>query len=62
MELLINYCREEEHSAATKPTKLCLFLKSFYSPVRSRGVNLQDNCRYFSSLTFLMSLPSVEVR
>lgn len=34
MELLINYCRKEEHSAYTKPTELCLSLKSFYSPVK----------------------------
>lgn len=34
MELLINYCRKEEHGAYTKPTELCLSSKSFYSPVK----------------------------
>jgi len=37
MELLINYCRKEEHCISTKPTKLCLFFKSFYFPVQQSG-------------------------
>lgn len=62
MELLINYCREEEHSAATKPTKLCLFLKSFYSRVTKSGCESAGQLQVFFLLTFFMSFPSVEVR
>lgn len=47
MELLINYCREEEHRTYAKPTKLCLFFKSSYFPVKKSGCEFAGQPQVF---------------